>query len=74
MDDEFIPGCYELNLSPNPVSDVLKTWIRADYIRVYKYTESRYDLCYQRRWTKAVVFTGRPGTGEWGCLLLRTSF
>jgi len=72
-DDEFIPGCYELDISPNPVSDVSKIWIRADYIRVYKYTESRYDLCYKRRRAQAVVYTGHPGTGEWGCLLLRTS-
>ena len=44
--DELISGCYELDISPNPVSesDVSKIWIRADYIRVYKYTESRYDL------------------------------
>ena len=48
-DDEFISGCYELDISPNPVSDVEKIWIRADYIRVYKYTESKYNLCYKRR-------------------------
>jgi hypothetical protein len=71
-DDEFIPGCFELDVSPNPVSDLSKIWIRADYIRVYKYTESRYDLCYKFRRAQAVVYTGHPGTGEWGCLLLRT--
>ena len=63
-DDEFIPGCYELDVSPNPVSRLSKIWIRAEYIRVYKYTESRYDLCYSRGNAHAVVHTGHPGTGE----------
>ena len=71
-DEDFIPGCYELDISPNPVS---KIWIGAEYIRVYKHTESRYDLCYKRCRAQAVVYTGHPGAGESGCLLLmiRTS-
>jgi len=72
-DDELVPGCYELDVDPSPVSDVDTIWIRAEYIRAYNYTESRYDRCYKRR-RAAVVFTGHPGTGEWGCLLLRTTF
>jgi len=67
-DGELIPGCYELDISPNPVSDVSKIWIRADYIRVYKYTESKYGLCYERRRAQAVVLTGHPGIGECVCL------
>jgi hypothetical protein len=61
-DDEFIPGCYELDIRPKPCFGLSKIWIRADYIRVYKYTESRYDLCYKRRKAQAVVYTGQPGT------------
>ena len=64
-DDELVPGCYELDVDPSPVSDVDTIWIRAEYIRAYNYTESRYDRCYKRR-RAAVVFTGHPGTGEWG--------
>ena len=67
-DDELIPGCYELDISPNPVSAVPKIWIRADYIRVYKFVESRYDLCYARHDAQAVVITGPPGIGEYDCL------
>jgi len=63
-DDELIPGCYELDISPNPVSAVPKIWIRADYIRVYRFVESRYDLCYARHDAQAVVITGLPGIGE----------
>ena len=68
-DDEFLPGCYELDVDPNPVSDVDTIWIRAEYIRAYDYTESRYDLCYKRRKAQAIVFTGHPGAGELGCLI-----
>jgi hypothetical protein len=65
--DEFIPGCYELDVSPNPVSDVSKIWIRAEYVRIYKYAESRYELCYERGKAQAVVYTGQPGIGECDC-------
>ena len=34
-DDEVLPGCYELDVYPNPVSDVDMIWIRAEYIRAY---------------------------------------
>lgn len=27
-DGEFFSGCYELDINPNPVSDVSKIWIR----------------------------------------------
>jgi len=60
-DDE---GCYELDISPNPVSDVSTIWIRADYIRIFNYTESAYDICYEHRKAQAVVYTGQPGIGE----------
>jgi hypothetical protein len=73
-DHEFIPGCYELNISPNPVSDFSKIWIRADYIRVYKYAESKYDRCYKYRKAQAVVLTGQPGTGECACLIFWIPF
>jgi hypothetical protein len=46
--------------APPPVSDVLKIWIRADYIRVYEYAESIYGLCYHRRKAQAVVVTAHP--------------
>ena len=68
-DDELLPGCYELDLCPNPVSDVDTIWIRAEYIRAYNYTESKYDLCYKRRRAQAIVYTGQPGSGECGCLI-----
>jgi len=68
-DDELVPGCYELDVDPNPVSYVDTIWIRAEYIRAYNYTESRYDLCYKRRRAQSIVFTGQPGTGECGCLI-----
>jgi hypothetical protein len=70
-DDEFIPGCYELDVGPNPVSDVSRIWIRADYIRIFNYTESAYDLCYDRHKAQAVVYTGQPGIGECDCLQLQ---
>ena len=60
-----------MSSSSNPVSDVPKIWIRADYIRVYKHTESIYDFCYECRRVQAVVFTGHPGTGECVCLYLQ---
>ena len=63
-DDE---GCYELDISPNPVSDVSEIWIRADYIRIFNYTESAYDICYERHKAQAVVYTGQPGIGEFDC-------
>jgi hypothetical protein len=68
-DHELLPGCYELDVDPNPVSDVDTIWIRAEYIRAYNYTESRYDLCYKRRRAQAIVYTGQPGSGECGCLI-----
>ena len=37
-DDEFTSGCYELDVDPNPASDVDTIWIRAEYIRAYNYT------------------------------------
>jgi hypothetical protein len=37
VDDNFIPGCaIDINHLPFP-----KSWIRADYIRIYNYLESR---------------------------------
>jgi hypothetical protein len=66
-DDEFISGCYELDINPNPVSGVSKIWIRADYIRLYNYTEFRYDLCYKHHKAQAVVLTGQRGIGECDC-------
>jgi len=68
-DDEFLPGCYELDVDPNPVSHVITIWIRAEYIRAYNYAESRYDLCYKRSQAQAIVYTGHPGGGECGCLI-----
>lgn len=71
VDDEFTPGCYVLNTDNNPfLPGVPQIWIRADYIRVYKFIESRYDRCYSSRKAQAVVLTGHPGTGECGCLCL----
>jgi len=64
VSDKFIPGCYELDISPNPVSDVETIWIRADYTRIYEYTESKYDLCYKRRRAQGVVITCQPGGSE----------
>jgi hypothetical protein len=66
-DGELIPGCFELEISPNPFLDVSNIWIRADYIRVYEYAEARYDLCYRRRKAQAVVITGQLGIGECDC-------
>jgi hypothetical protein len=63
-DDELIPGCYELDITPNPVSDLSKIWIRAEYVRIYKYAESRYELCYECGKAQATVVTGQPGNGE----------
>ena len=73
-DNEVIPGCCELDVDPNPVSDVDMIWIRAEYLRVYHYTESRYDLCYKRRKAQAVVYTGQPGSGECGSYIFRSHF
>lgn len=70
-DDDFVPGCFELNIDPNPVSDDTEIWIRADYIRFYDYTERRYDDCYKRRKAQAVVLTGQPGIGACVCLYLQ---
>ena len=36
-DDELVPGCYELNVDPNPASDVDTIRIRAEYIHAYNY-------------------------------------
>jgi len=55
-DDELIPGCYELDVDPNLDVDTISQ-IRAEYIRAYNYTESRYDLCYKRRRAQAIVCT-----------------
>ena len=71
VDDELIPGCCELDISPSPVSDISTIWIRADYVRIYKYAESKYDLCYERRKAQALVITGQPGIGEYSRLYLQ---
>jgi hypothetical protein len=67
-DHDFISGCFELDTSDNPLLPVPRIWIRADYIRVYKYIELRYDRCYSSPKAQSVVVTGPPGTGEFGCL------
>jgi len=71
VDDEFTPGCYMLDTDNNPfLPRVPRIWIRADYIRIYKFIESRYDRCYSSRKGQAVVVTGHPGIGECGCICL----
>ena len=35
-----------------------------DYLRIYEYAETKYNLCYHRRKAQAVVVTGPPGIGE----------
>lgn len=71
-DDELTSGCHELDVSPNPISDEPKIWIRADYLRIYKCVESRYDLCYKRCKAQSVVLTGQPGNGACVVCIFRT--
>jgi hypothetical protein len=69
-DHEFMSGCFELDTSDNPLLPVPRIWIRVDYMRVYKYIESRHDHCYSSPRAQSVVVTGPPGTGKCGCLCL----
>jgi hypothetical protein len=73
-DHEFMPGCFELDTTDNPLLPVPRIWIRADYIRVYKYIEARYDRCYSSPKAQPVVITGPPGTGEWLSMSLSHAF
>ena len=65
-DDDYVPGCYELDIGENPFLWRSKIWVRADYIRVYEAIESRYNFCYFSNTPQSVVLTGHPGTGECG--------
>jgi hypothetical protein len=64
VDDDFIPGCAILNIDidrlPFP-----KIWIRAEYIRIYNYLESRETPPrIDNHIPPAAVVTGQPGIGE----------
>ena len=65
VDDDFIPGCAILNIGIDDFP-FQKIWIRADYIRVYNYLESREvpPAGINNHLAPGAVVTGQPGIGE----------
>ena len=60
-DDEIHPGCYVLDINIRGV-ELKKIWVRADYIRMFKYAEKFYaDNLFE---SPCLVITGQPGIGE----------
>jgi len=57
-DDDIIPGCCMLNMSP-----VGKFWIRADYIRIFDEIEEFFSNRTPPFRPPSVVITGQPGIG-----------
>ena len=64
-DDDFPPGCAILDIGIDDLP-FQKIWIRADYIRVYDFIESREapNRMAVNLLPPAAVVTGQPGIGE----------
>jgi hypothetical protein len=60
---DFVPGCGILNIGIDELT-FQKIWIRADYIRVFNFLESRETPMVRNRLAPAAVVTGPPGIGE----------
>jgi hypothetical protein len=60
---DFVSGCGILDIGINDLP-FEKIWIRADYIRVYDFLESREAPSVRNRLAPSAVVTGPPGIGE----------
>jgi hypothetical protein len=60
--DEISPRCYVLDIGIRGVED--KIWVRADYIRTFKYAQTFYDKYSSNPLSPCLVITGQPGIGE----------
>ena len=59
--EDIDPRCYVLDIDIRGVED--KIWIRADYIRMFKFAEEFY-IENVSNMSPCFVITGQPGTGE----------
>ena len=61
---DIIPGCYVLDIDiQGAVED--KIWVRADYIRMFKFAEEFYaENASDFALSPCLVITGQPGIGE----------
>ena len=64
LDDDFIKGCYFLEIGIRRVR-IPRLWIRAEYIRIYNALEAYYQMrpLFSNQ-APAAVITGQPGIGE----------
>ena len=62
-DHEIDPRCYVLDIGIRGV-EVEKIWVRADYIRIFKYAEKFYSKRLPASKSPCLVITGQPGIGE----------
>ncbi|EDR06023.1 uncharacterized protein LACBIDRAFT_294751 [Laccaria bicolor S238N-H82] len=58
-DDDFIPGCYTLDIGIDGLMS--KLWIQAEYIRVFNFVSAYYDKPSSIPRAPCVVVTGQPG-------------
>jgi len=59
---EISPRCYVLDIGIRGVED--KIWVRADYIRMFKFAEKFYAESLSNPLSPCLVITGQPGIGE----------
>ena len=60
--DEISPRCYILDIGIRGAED--KIWVRADYIRMFKFAEKFYAESLSNPLSPCLVITGQPGIGE----------
>jgi hypothetical protein len=72
VDDNIISGCYVLNIDVEGL-EFSKIWIRADYIRVYNFLETRNSSSRPVGRAPGAILTGEPGIGEFPLSLYQTS-
>jgi hypothetical protein len=71
-DDDIIPACYVLDISIRGVED--KIWVRADYIRLFKFAEEFYAENVANPRSPCLVITGQPGTGALSDVVIMLSY
>jgi len=60
---DIIPGCYVLDIDIQGAAED-KIWVRADYIRMFKFAEKFYAENACNTLSPCLVITGQPGIGE----------
>ena len=62
VEDDINAGCYILDIDIPSIKE--KIWVRADYIRMFKFAEEFYAENTSKSLSPCLVITGQPGIGE----------